>query len=734
VTLQKREYLASENRLHTTIEADGGPVVKITAQEAKISKGKLKTYVPVFEEQSVNNDLLVSGARNLRDYFQFQGYFDVQVDFKTTTPSPDLEEITYRIGLGARHRVAVVDIKGNRYFRKSDIRERLYTHAAGFIRLRHGRYSEGFAKRDEAAITALYNDSGFRDVKVTAAAVDNYKGRKGAVAVTFTIDEGQQYFVSSLQVNGLYLPNHAQLLSRLTSVSGQPYSETDIATDRDYLLLACQSAGYPDATFDFHSTPVPGAKQMSIEYDITQGNLQIVRDLLITGLHETRERLIKPAIHLKPGDPLSLAAMGNMQRQLYDLGVFDKVDMAIQDPDGDIQDKYAVFHLTEGHKYYTAIGVGAQIARFGGNQNSLDSPAGTTGFAPDVDFEFSRLNLWGLGHSINLKSLYSTLDRRVSLNYLAPRYHNVDGRNLSFTALYDNTRDVLTFTAVRYQGSVQYSQKLSKPTTLLVRYTWTDSQVDQSTLKINPLLIPLYSQTSHVAQIGASLIQDRRDDPTNAHRGFYNTVDVDLADDYFGGNKNYLRFLARSSYYKTFGGVYTLASNTEFGVIKSFDLPRGFIPSTYIPLPERFFSGGQTSDRGFPYDEAGPRDPLTGFPIGGDALLFHSTELRFPLIGDNIGGVLFHDMGNVYTGLSEMSFRVHQNNLEDFNYMVHAVGFGVTYRTPLGPVRVDLAYSINPPTFNGLKGTYQQLVLNQATPAIQSVSHFQFFFTIGQAF
>jgi outer membrane protein insertion porin family len=66
--------------------------------------------------------------------------------------------------------------------------------------------------------------------------------------------------------------------------------------------------------------------------------------------------------------------------------------------------------------------------------------------------------------------------------------------------------------------------------------------------------------------------------------------------------------------------------------------------------------------------------------------------------------------------------------------MVHAVGFGVTYRTPLGPVRIDLAYSINPPTFNGLKGTYQQLVLNQATPAIQSVSHFQFFFTIGQAF
>ena len=97
--------------------------------------------------------------------------------------------------------------------------------------------------------------------------------------------------------------------------------------------------------------------------------------------------------------------MGSMQQQLYDLGVFDKVDMAIQDPDGDLKNKYVVFHLTEGHKYYTAIGIGAQVARFGGNQNSLDSPAGTTGFAPDVDFELSRLNLWGLGHSLNTQEL-----------------------------------------------------------------------------------------------------------------------------------------------------------------------------------------------------------------------------------------------------------------------------------------------------------------------------------------
>jgi outer membrane translocation and assembly module TamA len=108
--------------------------------------------------------------------------------------------------------------------------------------------------------------------------------------------------------------------------------------------------------------------------------------------------------------------------------------------------------------------------------------------------------------------------------------------------------------------------------------------------------------------------------------------------------------------------------------------------------------------------------------------------LRFPLSGPNIGGVLFWDAGNVYRTMGDISFRFHQRNQQDFNYMVHAVGFGIRYKTPLGPVRVDLAYSINPPRFFGLSGTPQQVLLGQAPAVAQGVSHFQFFFSIGQAF
>jgi outer membrane protein insertion porin family len=108
--------------------------------------------------------------------------------------------------------------------------------------------------------------------------------------------------------------------------------------------------------------------------------------------------------------------------------------------------------------------------------------------------------------------------------------------------------------------------------------------------------------------------------------------------------------------------------------------------------------------------------------------------LRFPFLSDNIQGVIFHDFGNVYSGLKNLSFRFSQKGLEDFDYTVHAVGYGIRYHTPVGPLAVNLAYSINPPTYNGLKGTYQQLLFGGATPTITSVSHFQFFFSIGQSF
>src|SRR6185369_8964649 len=137
---------------------------------------------------------------------------------------PDKRNLTYVITPGDRHKLVTVDIQGNRYFTREQIRERMFLMPAGFIRMRHGRYSDSFARRDEDAIEALYRDNGFRDAKVTVTAIDEYQGKKGDVAANVVIVEGPQYLVTELNVNGITRPGREQLIAELSANPGQPFS------------------------------------------------------------------------------------------------------------------------------------------------------------------------------------------------------------------------------------------------------------------------------------------------------------------------------------------------------------------------------------------------------------------------------------------------------------------------------------------------------------------------------
>ena len=742
VALDSLKYDAGTNSALPTIHIDAGPRIEVRTTGAKLSQKKLRRYVPVFEEHAVDHDLLVEGARNLRDYFQSDGYFDAEVEFKEEGVVNDKSSIDYVVSPGKRHKLVAIEIRGNRYFDTETIRERMFLQKASFLQFPHGRYSESLLSRDEDSIVNLYQSNGFRDVRVTDRLENDYRGKAGDMAVSLTIDEGPQYFVNHLEVEGIRSLDQAAILTMLNCTQDQPFSEFNVAVDRDTILAQYFDNGFPNATFEWSSKPAGKPNLVDLRFTVAEGNEESVREVLINqgALKTTRPSLIYRNLHLNPGDPLSPTALTETQRRLYDLGVFSRVDTAIQNPDGDTSSKYVLYEMEEARRYSFAAGLGAQLTRIGGCTTCLDAPAGQTGFSPRVSLDFTRSNLWGLAHSISLRTRVSTLERRGLLTYTWPRFRNQDRLNVSFTGLYEDSSDIRTFSYKREEGSAQLSQRFSKATTFFYRYTYRRVGIDQATLKITPFLIPLLSQPVRLGLIAGGFIQDRRDDPVDPHKGIYNTLDVGLAERVVGSQRNFLRFLARNATYHPLGKKLVLARSTEFGDIYAFRYSGDVLAA--IPLPERFFGGGGTSNRGFPENQAGPRDPVTGFPLGGTAVFFNQTELRFPLIGDNIAGVLFHDAGNAYSSLGNLSFRVRQRNLQDFDYMVHAVGFGIRYRTPVGPIRVDLAYSINPPHFFGFKGTLQDLINAGVNPCVgaaskcvvQSVSHFQYFFSIGQTF
>jgi len=726
VTLEDLKYDAESNTVTPSLLIDSGPILLVRTTGAKVSRGKLKQLIPVYQERTVDRSLLVEGRRNLIEYFQSLGYFDAAVEFHEGPLQDDRETIDYSITLNQRHSLANVGLDGNRYFDDATIRERLQMSPARRFGFHFGHYSQRILDRDLDTIRDLYRSNGFRNADISAQIAEDYKGVHGHLSVILQVKEGPQWFVNQLAIDGAPENDLPYLRSILQSTAGEPFSEANVAADRDSILSYYYNNGYADATFNWSEAAGPSEYHVDLTYTVTPGKREYVRSVIVRGLRTTRQSLVDKRISLHPGDPMSLNQVAQSQQKLYDLGIFSKVQTAIQNPDGEEESKHLLFDVDEAARYSWTFGVGAQLGRIGGGVTTFDEPAGTTGFVPRVSIGVSRLNLFGEGRTLSLQTRFSTIEQRVLLSYIAPQLTGNPNLTLTISGLFDDSRDIRTFAARRWEASVQLAQKLTRANS--VQYRLTFRRVDISNVVISPELIPLLSQPEQVGLFSMTFIQDRRDDPINSHRGIYNTIDVGIALKQLASETEFTRLLMRNSTYHPIGKDVVLARTLQFGWIARL------AGEPEIPLAERFFAGGASSDRAFPDNQAGPRDLDTGFPLGGNALLMHSTELRFPLIGDTLGGVLFHDMGNVYSQIQAINFNFRQENIQDFDYMVQAVGFGLRYKTPIGPLRVDFSFSPDAPRFFGFQGTFDQLLAGTGKQVNQKINLFQFHFSLGQTF
>ena len=720
-----------------------GPRVLVRVEGENFSQKQLQRYLPIFEEGVVDEDLLAEGASNLRDYLQTQGYFSAQVDFVLEQSDENLVQVVYQIERGPRQRLVQVAVTGNFFFDTETIRERMLIHERN-LDLRRGRFSEGLLERDREVIRDLYVSNGFRDVRVDYRVEENPQGEENDLAVFFTVTEGRPTLVEDLIILGVEKLPLDRFYGQLASIPGQPYSEVSVATDRELVLAEYFNAGYQDADLGWRPIPTDDPNRVILEYTIREDEALRVRLPIVSGLQHTSPALVEEQIQIRRDQPLSQSDMFETQRRLYDLGIFSRVDVGLQNPDGEEPSKNVLLQLEESRRWTLGLGGGAEFARIGGDD--VTSPLGDASFSPRVTFEVTRLNVRGIGHTFSLRTRFSNLQQRALLTYEAPRWTGSERWNMTISGLLDTSRDIRTFKGRRLEGALQLRQRLSRPSTALYRFTYRRTAIDE--VLTSPFLNPLASQTVRVGLLSGTYIQDRRDDPTNATRGIFNTVDLSFASGVWGSEPDFFRFLGQNSTYHRIRGRVVLARTVQLG----FMIPTGtlggvqdpidpvdfgFNPDPRIPLSERFFSGGANSHRGFPINQAGPRDPGTGFPIGGGAQFLNSIELRFPLRWQNMAGVLFHDAGNVYSKLGRISLggsqqSVTSNDLTvfDYDYMVHAVGVGLRYRTPIGPVRLDLGYSVNPPRFVGLvEGPGGDLV-----PRTQRISHLQFHFSVGQTF
>jgi outer membrane protein assembly complex protein YaeT len=785
ISITERAYRSEANVVDFNFLLTRGPVVTITAEGYKLSRSVIKRNVPVYEENTADDDLLNEGRRNLLNYMQSLGFYSASVTLAKQASADGSElGIVYTIHAGARHKLAAVLISGNKYFPETLLRARLQIQPADRFVYPRGRFSQGLLNSDVRSLETLYQAGGFRDVKVTGNVEDDYRGVENLLAVHLQIEEGPQTLVEKLTITGVQKLS-PENFPALNTGAGQPFSESSISADRDILLNYYFNLGFPNATFEASASPSPDkANRMEVTYALREGDQVFVDQIFLSGLVHTREFIVQRELEIKTDDPLSQVAMLKTQQNLYDLGIFSQVDTAVQNPDGAEPTKNVLFSMHEAKRYTFTYGAGLEF-QTGQPGVGTTTPLGATGVSPLVSLEVTRLNFLGRNHTVAFKANVGRLQQRGLIGYTAPRLFGSRNWTLKLTTFYDNTVDVTTFTSQRLEGSVQVAETVNKATQL--NYNFSFRRVKASDIEISPTLIPLLSQPVRVGGPGFTYIRNKRDNELESTKGSYNTVDFSLASSSFGSEADFTRILTQNTTYYAFGKnrpsnkKFVFARSTRIGVQNIFgntvilqpyqtcqDPTQTTCPNeTLVPLAERFLAGGGNSDRGFGLNQAGPRDPQTGFPLGGSALFLNNVELRFPprvwpYVQDNLSFAVFEDAGNVFTDgrtMLDNLLRWRQKNPEscrqpgtvqpgpatycDYAYVAHAIGLGVRYKTPVGPVRFDFGYNLNPPVFPSCSSTpnpagsgASPYCKETSTPYFvpQQASHFNVFFSIGQSF
>ena len=751
VGITRGTYDEASNRVPLSVTVTAGPRVRVEVEGVKLKPSRLQKLLPIYAEGAVDEDLLQEGRRNIRDFLQREGYFDAKVDEMSHEDAQEKERvIVYEVERGEKSRLAGISISGNKYFSTELLKSRLGLQPASFAF--NGRFSQQLVRDDADSIRGVYLANGFQSAKVDATVQNDYEGKNGNLFVTFHVVEGTQTRVGSIAIEGNYAISTESLLTVIGSSKGQPYSEASVASDRNNILAMYFNEGFPSAIFQVESKPGTEPNTMDLTYRIIEGPQVLVSNVLLTGYQFTRPGIIRRQVQIKPGQPLREGDVADTQRGLYNLGVFTRVQIAPQNPGGTDPDKTVVVDLTEAKRYTIGYGFGFEVQRIGAScpstppgqtpSNSCNPNATELAASPRGIFEIARGNMFGRAQTLSFKVRASTLQYRSALTYSADNFMNNKNLSLQLTGYAEKSQDIQTFTSTRYEGAFQLVQSVGRGNSLLYRYFYRRVEASNLNQTIDPEQIPLLSQPTLVSGFGITYALDRRDNPADATRGMFNTVDLSDAIEALGSSASFFRAYFQNSTYHPFGRAFDFARSLRFGFEEPLGNTSSGIPTectagtpttneSIIPLPERFFAGGGTSLRGFGLNQAGPRDPCTGFPIGGLALLILNQELRFPMklpfIGNKLGGQVLYDLGNVYSDVNHITWRWKPPSLTDLNYMSQAVGFGVRYPTPIGPVRVDFAYQLNSPQYQ---------VTNNTTGAVQvyRVPRFQFFFNIGPVF
>lgn len=718
VKLHDAEFDPATNRADVRFDVDPGPVIKVDVKGAHLWSWTKRRLLPIYAGIGIDPELIQEGRQNLASHFQSKGFFnvDVRVDVKE---KPNGQDVVYQVTRGPRHKVSDVKLAGNKTIDDSDLMSNVAVRQARF--LSRGRFSDQLVKSSIANLRRVYRSEGFSDVQITPQVTN----KNGNIAVTFFVNEGQRDYVDSLDIVGNSVPISNLAPQGLRLAPGQPYSQKRADQDRNQIVAQYLRAGFLNVSFRVAAEQAGKDKhRLRVTYQIAEGPRVTTASVVSLGHSVTDPKLIAKFIHIPVGKPMREDEMLLSENGLFKLGIFDWAEISPRRQITTQTDEDVLVKVHEAKQNVLTYGIGFEVVNRGGSVPSgtvavpglppIGLPSNfqtseSTFWGPRGNFDYTRKNFRGEAESLSFAALAGRLDQRGSANYADPVFLGSNwSTNLALTAEHNTQNPIFSFVqeAVGYQFHRPVSR--DKTQTVFLQYNF---QITNITDLLIPDLVPPSNLYVRLSTISGSYTRDTRDNALDAHKGIYETLQIDLNPLFLGSNFSFARLLGQTAYYKNIGAGIIWANSARLGLEQPLD-------DSEVPISEAFFSGGGSTLRGFPLNGAGPQRPvqacgtpgvqstcsLITVPVGGNQLFIVNSEFRIPVpITKGFGVVGFYDGGNVYQTIGFHDFWGNYTN---------SVGIGFRYATPVGPIRFDIGHNLNAPP--GIKSTQYFITLGQA--------------------
>jgi outer membrane protein assembly factor BamA len=717
--------------------AVAGPIVKVDV--AGVPRSQVRKWLPFARNQEYSEDAVDQAADNIVRGLQQRGHYLAAVDTESELAN-NVWTTIFHVSPGPRFRLADVQFTGNIQVREKELHKLVATTPrGGFKRVLASlfRRPTGVTREqisdDRDNVESYYRLQGFSEATVeTPVVVTN--DAIGTMSVTFPINEGPQTLVADVKLEGV---SEHQDVPRQQLEGGKPFNPQMLHDDVVMLQTYYANAGHTEVQVAPRVQVSDDKTQATVTYVVSEGPHIDVDEVTVRGNTYTDRDVVLRKAGIKPGDPFSYTSMLEAQRDLYRLGIFQRVEVQPEQAGTSVSDRDIAITVEEGKNLTLTGAIGLRATR--GDQTGTtttpdptnpDEPIGTNDGGMEiherVTIAAAHRNLFGTGRYLGLELVGGREEQEAFLTYREPFISrwNVPVQLQIFQSD-DQTRPGIQ---ILQKGTSIEATKVSRlQTRWSLRYEYKISQCKggeickqlASDVPLDPELnLDPELRDIQISSITPTFFWDRRDDIIDPHRGFFTSASVEYAFPVFSAKAGFLKEYLQGAFYLPIGKSQVLALSARVGFIQPYAKREDSEELLGVPLSERFTAGGETTHRAFALDRLGnvcedPREPVDCeptlirtadgrvLPLGGNSLLLANAEYRFPIFGP-VGGAVFADVGNVFAG-SKIKF----------DQLRYGGGIGFRYLSPVGPLRIDLAMPLR---------------------SYEWEDRFQYFITLGYAF